>query len=210
MRILTAAFAAVAIAASAIAGPATAADIATFTPENVKAIVADAGGTNITTESSDGITFINFEWNGLPFSYSIRLCDSKGAGGCVGLLMAIGLQTEESYSLETLNTFNRNVALATVVQIDAKTIAFGRFVVSAGGITSDNVKANMVLVGIAPELFVRLLKSQVVASTDPAASGKTLPVNMPAPSAPKAIRLTPKAMNSIMDEEALGKLNLKK
>jgi hypothetical protein len=45
-----------------------------------------------------------------------------------------------------------------------------------------------------------------VASADPAASGKTLPVNMPAPAEPKAIRLAPKAMNSIMEEDTLGKL----
>ena len=210
MRFLTAAIAAGAIAASAIAGPATAADLTTFTPENVKAIVADAGGTNITQESADGTTFINFEMGGLPFSYSIRLCDPKGAGGCVGLLMAIGFQTEEDYSLSLLNSFNRNVPIATVVQVDAKTIAFGRFVVSAGGISSENVKANMALVMIAPELFARHLKSQVVASADPAASGKTLPVTMPAPVAPKAIRLAPKAVNSIMEEDTLSKLTLKK
>lgn len=210
MRFLTAAFAAVAIAASAIAGPAMAADLTTFTPENVKAIVTEAGGTNVTQEASDGVTFINFEMGGLPYSYSIRLCDPKGAGGCVGLLMAIGFEMEQGYTLDTLNSFNRNVPLATVVQIDSKTIAFGRFVVSLGGISAENIKANMALVSIAPELFARHLKSQVVASADPAASGKTLPVNMPTPTAPKAIRLTPNAVTSIMEEDTLDKLKPKK
>ncbi len=211
MRFLTAASAAVAIAATAIAGPATAADVTSFTQENVKAVVTEAGGTNITQEVIEGIPFTQFELGGIPFTYSIHLCDKK-SGACIGLMMATAFQSEAG--LSTLNSFNKTIPFATVVQIDAIKIGFGRFMTSAGGVSLDNVKMNMGLHMIAPQLFAEHLKSEVVASADPAKAGKeVLPVNMPAPVAPKAVRLSPKdmnAINAIIDQDVLSKLKSKK
>lgn len=201
MRLMTAA--AFALAASAVAPSATAANVATFTAENVKAMVTESGGSNVKSETAEGITFVHFELNGVPFTYSLQLCDPKGKGGCAGLLMAIGVALDQPYSLDTLNSFNRAIPLVTVVQIDAKTIAFGRFAVAVGGMSSENFKANMQMVAVGPELFVRHLRSQVVASTG--AEGQAVPVSATSEAAPTPVRLSPQAISAIVDEELLKK-----
>ena len=89
MRFVTAAVAALAV--SAIAPSAMAANVASFTAENVKTMVTEAGGSNVTSQTAQGITFVNFDLNGLPFTYSLQLCDPKGKTGCAGILMAIGV-----------------------------------------------------------------------------------------------------------------------
>jgi hypothetical protein len=211
MRNLTVALAAGAIAVSAIAAPATAADITTFTSENVKAIIAEAGGTNISQETIEGTSFTRFEMGGMPFTYSTHLCDKK-TGACIGLMMAIGFQMETTYSLSTINGFNKTIPFATAVQIDANKIGFGRFITSAGGIGTDNVKTNMGLHMIAPQLFMEYVKSEVVASADPAAAGKIAPVSMSTetPTASKAVLLSARDMNLIADKDVLNKLKLPK
>jgi hypothetical protein len=207
MRILTA-LAAGAIAAFAISAPATAATITTFTPEVVKTIVTEAGGTNITQETAEGISFTSFELGGIPFTYSIQGCDPKA--GCVALVMVAAFETEVDYNLNTINGFNLKVPFATVVKIKANQIAFGRFLVSIGGITTDNIKANMGFHMLAPELFSRHAASEVVASIDATTAGKTMPVAVTAPVAPKAIRLAPKDMKVILDQDILSKIKLPK
>jgi hypothetical protein len=204
MRFVTAAVAALAM--SAFASSAMAANVASFTAENVKAMVTEAGGSNVTSQTAQGITFVNFDLNGLPFTYSLQLCDPKGKAGCAGILMAIGVALDKPYSLDTLNGFNRDIPLVTVVQLDAKTVAFGRFAVSLGGMSSENFKANMQMVAVGPELFARHLKGQVVASTGTA--GQTVPVSATPEAEPKPIRLSPQAMSSLIDEDLLKKLNV--
>lgn len=203
MRLVTAAVAALAV--SAIAPSAMAANVASFTADNVKAMVTEAGGSNVTSQTAEGITFVNFDLNGLPFTYSLQLCDPKGKAGCAGILMAIGVALDQPYSLETLNSFNRDIPLVTVVQLDAKTVAFGRFAVSLGGMSSENFKANMQMVAVGPELFVRHLKGQVVAGAG--TTGQAVPVSATPEAAPKAIRLSPQAMSSLVDEDLLKKLH---
>ena len=204
MRLVTAAVAALAV--SAIAPSAMAANVASFTADNVKTMVTEAGGSNVTSQTAQGITFVNFDLNGLPFTYSLQLCDPKGKAGCAGILMAIGVALDQPYGLETLNSFNRDIPLVTVVQLDAKTVAFGRFAVSLGGMSSENFKANMQMVAVGPELFVRHLKGQVVAGAG--TTGQAVPVSATPEAAPKAIRLSPQAMSRLVDEDLLKKLNV--
>lgn len=206
MRLVTT-VAAFSLAVFAIASSAMAASVASFTADNVKTMVTEAGGSNVTSQTAEGITFVNFDLNGLPFTYSLQLCDPKGKAGCAGILMAIGVALDQPYGLETLNSFNRDIPLVTVVQLDAKTVAFGRFAVSLGGMSSENFKANMQMVAVGPELFVRHLKGQVVASTG--TEGQAVPVSATPEAAPKAIRLSPQAMSRLVDEDLLKKLNVK-
>lgn len=205
MRFLTAA---AALALTATAPLASAAEVKGFTVDNVKSLIAEGGGSNIAAHTVEGTQMVTFEMGGLPFAYTLQLCDTKGSGACAGLLMAIGMEVDKPYSLEALNAFNRDIAAVTVVQLDAKTIAFGRFVIAVGGINSENFKANMQFVGVAPELFVRHQASQVVASTD---KGQATTVSAPTTpaTAPKAVPLSAKAIGRMIDQELLGKLGQK-
>ena len=171
MRRFLSAIAALALAAASLPAPAQSADtanITAFTVENVSSIITEVGGTKIEVNKDADVTFINFELGGHTYSYSIRTCDiSPEVPGCLGLLMAIGYGMEPPYSLETFNGFNQVFPLVTAVKIDSKTLAFGRYVFSAGGLTRNNIAANMGLVIGAPQAFASYLKSQVIASGAP-------------------------------------------
>jgi hypothetical protein len=190
------------LALFAITPSATAANVASFTAENVKTMVTEAGGSNV----KSGLTFVNFDLNGVPFTYSLQLCDPKGKTGCAGVLMAIGVSLDKAPSLETLNSFNRSIPLVTVVQLDSKTVAFGRFAVAVGGMSSENIKANKQIVAVGPELFVRHIKSHVIAGAG--TQGQAVTVSTAPEEAPKPIALSPQAMSQLVDESILKKLNV--
>jgi len=204
MRLVTATAATFVLAVSAPS--AMAANVATFTAENVKAMVTEAGGSNVKSQTADGLTFVNFDLNGVPFTYSLQLCDPKGKAGCAGVLMAIGVSLDKAPSLETLNSFNRSIPLVTVVQLDSKTVAFGRFAVALGGMSSENFKANMQMVAVGPELFVRHVKGQVIAGAG--TQGQAVTVSATPEAAPKPISLSPQAMSQLVDEGILKTLNV--
>ncbi len=168
MRRFLSVIAALALAAASLPAPAYAADaanITAFTVENVSSIITEVGGTKIEVSKDADVTFINFELGGHTYSYSIRTCDiAPEVPGCLGLLMAIGFGMDTPYSLETFNGFNQSFPLVTAVRIDSKTLAFGRYVFSAGGLTRNNIAGNMGLVIGAPQAFAAYLKSQVIAS----------------------------------------------
>lgn len=168
MRRFLFAIAALALVAAGLPAPAQSADtadISAFTVENVSSIITEVGGTKIEVNKDADVTFINFELGGQTYSYSIRTCDvSPKVPGCLGLLMAIGFSMETPHSLETFNGFNQSFPLVTAVRVDSKTLAFGRYVFSAGGLTRNNIAGNMGLVIGAPQAFAAYLKSQVVAS----------------------------------------------
>lgn len=207
MRNFTAAVAAfvfgvAALSSLALPQAARAETITDFTPENVSAILTEVGATNIKPGLQDGVTFINFELGGLPYSYSIRLCNvaAELGPGCLGLLMAIGFEMPDKISLEIFNSFNRKWPLATSVKIDDKTMALGRFMFSPGGVSRENLKANIALLTGAPEAFRTHLSSQVVASLQ---QGQPQFTRVSTGGALRPIRLSPKDIAHLMDDRAV-------
>ena len=201
MRRIYSAIAALALAAAILPAPAQAADaadIAAFTVENVSSIITEVGGTKIEINKDGDVTFINFELGGQTYSYSIRTCDiAPEVPGCLGLLMAIGFSMESPYALETFNGFNQSFPLVTAVRIDSKTLAFGRYVFSAGGLTRNNIAANMGLVIGAPQAFAAYLKSQVIASRTPGNANLSLPDGV---TGMRPVKLTPAQVRGLLDD----------
>jgi len=209
MRFFTAAVAALAFGAAAALSPvsiqpaqAQSALLNDFTAENVSAVLTELGATNIKTSQNDGITFLNFELGGLPQSYSIRLCNLSAelGPGCLGLLMAIGFETPDKINLDVFNSFNRKWPLATSVKIDDKTMALGRFIFSPGGVSRENLKANIALLMGAPEAFNTHLKSQLVASLELSQPTFT---HIGTGGAFRSIRLSPQQLVQFMDDKAV-------
>jgi hypothetical protein len=184
-------------ATTAMALTASAAPITTFTSENVKAIVTAAGGTNIKTESTDGVPYVNFDYQGLKYSASIRFCDKGTTKNCQGLLLAIGFEADPADTLETINSFNYGLPMVTAVKPDANTLAFGRFVTSIGGIQDSNVAANLGMLVASPSIYAEFRKTQVVASTG---AGATVMLSQNAGPAPalKPVQLTPEQLTGLM------------
>jgi hypothetical protein len=122
--------------------------------------------------------------------------------------MAIGFTATERDTVEVFNNFNKTVGFLTAVKLDSNTMAFGRFVVALGGITKENVAANLGLLTIAPELYGEFMKSQVVASTGPA--GQVL-LSQPnaAPAALQPVALTVEQVKAMTDDALAAKAKSK-
>lgn len=176
--------------ASVLSVSATAAPLASFTNDNVKAILAGVGATGVELQSSDGVQFINFDYKGLKYSTSIRFCDANTQKNCTALFIAVGFEADGADTLDTVNAFNGGFPIATVFKPDQQTIVFGRLVTALGGVDASNVAANIGLVVAGPQVYNEFRKSQVVASTG---VGGTMLLSQGAAPAPalKPVRLTP-------------------
>lgn len=205
MRILSA-LAAVLMFLSLPAG-ASAADLTVFTADEVMAIVTASGGTNVERKDVDGQTIVIFDLGGKRYVFSLDLCQKEDTSKCLGLLMAVGFKASEIETLEMLNNFNKSVGFLTAVKLDSGTIAFGRFVVSVGGITRENVAANLALLTLAQEVYVAFAKSQVVASSG--AGGQVLLSQPNTPPALQPVALTPEQVKSMVDDAWAAKVNFK-
>lgn len=202
MRIVTAALAALLLLAMSVR--AQAANIDVFTSQEVAAIIAEAGGTDVQVAEGNGLTYINFKIGAQPYSYSLRLCDNTDKTKCAGLLMAMGFQMEPGFNLELFNNFNASVPFLTAVKLNNELMAFGRFVVSLGGVTRENVKSNMAFLALAPQLFMEFQKSQIVASIGP--DGKPVAGMTPPKLVP--VKLTSEQMKRLMDDALVAKVKL--
>lgn len=177
-------------AVSLLSMSATAAPLASFTKDNVKAVLAGVGATGIEEQTSDGVQFINFDYKGLKYSTSIRFCDANTQKNCTALFIAVGFEADGADTLDTVNAFNGGFPIATVFKPDQQTIVFGRLVTALGGVDASNVAANIGLVVAGPQVYNEFRKSQVVASTG---VGGTMLLSQGAAPAPalKPVRLTP-------------------
>jgi hypothetical protein len=195
--------AAVAAAQSTFTTAAPSPPITHFTVENVSEAVRELGATNVSTARHESVSFVNFDYNGLPFSYSIRICDAAPelGPGCVGLLMAIGIDlSDQPRPLELVNSFNRSFPMVTAVIFDDKKLALGRFMFSVGGLSKDNLKANIALFAAAPAIFAKHVQSQLVASAE---SGPARFTRVSAGLSLRPVHLAPQEINRYVDEKAL-------
>lgn len=184
-----------AIAATALLGfQAHAATIDTFNLNTASAILAASGGKNIKSEVIDNTTFINFDLDGLTYSTSLRLCSDDKSKGCLGFLLAVAFEADGTDTLDIVNQFNANAPWETAVKVDSKTIAFGRFVLAAGGIEPANVAGNLELLKLAPELYFKFKKQSVVASNGP---GNTAVLSMPMGANGQNITMRPVKLNAV-------------
>lgn len=184
-------------ATTALVLSASAAPITSFTGDNVKAMLTDAGATNIKSETNAGVPFVNFEYQGLKYSASIRFCEKGTTKNCQGLLFAIGFEADAADTLDTINAFNFGLPMVTAVKPDASTLAFGRFVTSIGGIQDSNVAANLGMLVATPQIYSDFRKTQVVASSGAGATVMLSQGSSPAP-ALKSKELTAEQISGLM------------
>jgi hypothetical protein len=204
MRILSAALAALMFCS--LPAPGLAADIKLFTAQEVVAILNEAGATDVQRDDGEGVSFISFKFGDQPYSFSLRLCDKNDRGRCGGLLMAAAYRMSPQHNVELFNSFNRSVPFLTAVKLDSGVMAFGRFVIALGGVSRDNVKANIDFLRLAPELFLSFEKSQVIASAGTGAAQLSQVDAGPAKLVPVA--LTRAEAARLMDEALLANTKL--
>lgn len=136
-----------------------------FTVDFVKEVAADLGGTNVTepTDTDTGRKAVKFELSGLPIIGIIDGCG--GTTECKGLIIVVAFKRGElAIPLNVVNEFNGKNPFVHVTLHDPDIVAIGHAMISVGGVTKENVKANVMetLSGVAR--FASVMNSQLTAS----------------------------------------------
>lgn len=159
--LLAAAFAAAAFASA----PAQAADILTaLTSQRLTAMLQAAGATQIATEKpQDGVEIVTFnDGNG---GVNLILLDCQ-AGSCPTLQMSVAFEKDAKYTLTALNGYNATYLNAQAAVLPNGNVVLARLYSTLGGVTEDNLKANLAIFLQAPTVFENHINAQVTAAVD--------------------------------------------
>lgn len=118
-----------------------------FTPAHVAKALADLGvqgATTRTQQTNAGKSFdvVSFEVAGTKHIGILTACTS--AKGCLGLeLLTIWAEAGKNANRISLNSFNAAFSFGKAFIGPSDTLVFTRYAISDGGVTSDNLKANI-------------------------------------------------------------------
>lgn len=152
-------------AATAYAPAALAADVMThFTVDRMTAMLKAAGATEIETKKPEpAVEIITF--NDGKGTVNMILLDCA-AQGCSSMQLGVFFEKDDRYSLSALNSYNAVYLNAQAALLKSGNVTLVRLVVADGGITEDNVKANLQIFLDAPALFEKTIQGQVTTSLD--------------------------------------------
>lgn len=176
---------------------ASAAQMTSFTTGNVSAIMQATGATNIAAGTDSGVPFVDFDYKGVSFRATMRLCDEGTTTNCEGVLFAAAFESDAADTLDVVNGFNAGFPILTAAKPDSKTLAFTRFVLATGGIQDVNVAGNFGLLVAAPSMYAEFRKSQVVAMNGVGGVALLSQPTGPAP-ALKPVRLSAEQWKHVM------------
>lgn len=163
-KIVLSAIAAFAFAAASIV-PASAADtMARLSSAKMSALLTAAGATQVeVSKPENGIELVKFNDGTGTVNLVMSQC---AADGCEVMQMTIFFDKEESktVSLATVNSFNAKVLNAQAALLSSGELALIDLFVTTGGVTEENVMANVVVFLQSPKLLADHLKSENIAS----------------------------------------------
>lgn len=136
----------------------------TFSLDFLKEVAAGLNGTNLAEgDAGEGRKALKFETSGLPVVTIIDACtDGKD---CKGLIIMVAFKrSEQGIPLNVVNDFNGKNPFVTVSLHEPDLVAVGHAMISVGGVTRDNVMANVVELQAGVAKFVGTVRSQLVAS----------------------------------------------
>ncbi|MEQ1863389.1 MAG: YbjN domain-containing protein [Micropepsaceae bacterium] len=162
-NLLLSAAAAFAMTAASIL-PASADTLARVSPAKMAALLTAAGATQVeVAKPQDGIELVKFNDGTGTVNLVLSQCN---ADGCEVMQMTIFFDKEESktVSLATVNSFNAKVLNAQAALLSSGELALIDLFVTTGGVTEENVMANVVIFLQSPKLLADHLKSENIAS----------------------------------------------
>jgi hypothetical protein len=136
----------------------------TFSIEYLKEVAADLSATNLVEgDAGEGRKALKFETNGLPVVTIIDACtDGKD---CKGLIIMVAFKRgEQGIPLNVVNEFNGKHPFVTASLHEPDIAVVSHAMISVGGVTRENVKANVQELQAGVAKFVSTVRSQLVAS----------------------------------------------
>jgi hypothetical protein len=145
--------------------------VTSFTPDQVTQVVTALGGSDFETKTTDsGLKILHFKAYDLHYTLVFKVCKPD----CLGLLMLINFSTEGvKVTTDMLNEFNTRFDYAAA-SLEKDQAILTRYVIADGGITTDNISANISNFFYAPKVLIDFIKSkQTVAYMPPASQSQT-------------------------------------
>ena len=134
--------------------------------ENVSALVTEIGGQQVEVRGSDGKKSVIFRDGGIPYVLTPTAC-VQTLGKCVGLSMIVLVDNSKSaFSLETLDTANRENGLLSFFREGNDKFVVGRIAVVDGGVTKKNLANEIALFVVSFQEAMKKMSSQTIASVN--------------------------------------------
>jgi len=136
----------------------------TLTAEAVGSLVAELGGKEVEIRDLEGGKVVIFVDAGIPYQLSVAGCESI-PGKCISLVMLVFVETGASgITTDMVNSGNLEEFFITSLKVDDKTMAFGRGLLVAGGVTRRNLAMNIGVYANRTGEALKHFASKVVAS----------------------------------------------
>lgn len=115
-----------------------------FNRTNVEKALKELGATDIKFKNDSSLQVFSYRYN--TISYGAALSGCKTEKECLALWStAVYAADSKPYDLKAVNGFNNKNTLVSAVVLKDGRLGVGRQIVSAGGVTMDNVKFNVTL-----------------------------------------------------------------
>jgi hypothetical protein len=151
-----------------------------LTSDRLSNVLKAAGATQVeVTKPEAGVEVVTFNDGTGTVNLVLMEC---AADGCGVLQMSIIFEKDARFTLSALNSFNATYLNAQAAVMPSGNIGLIDLYVPAGGVTENNLRANLAIYLESPKLFEQHIQSQVTASADK--PGTATPV-----AAPKALAL---------------------
>jgi hypothetical protein len=140
-------------------------------------VLKAAGATQVeVTKPEAGVEVVTFNDGTGTVNLVLMECT---ADGCGALQMSVIFEKDARFTLSALNSFNATYLNAQAAVMTSGNIGLMDLYVPAGGVTENNLRANLAVFLESPQLFEKHLQSQVTASADK--PGAAAPVAAPKP-----------------------------
>lgn len=183
--------AAAAVAATAVfSTQANAAGLMTkMTSQGLSDMLTAAGATEVKiTKPEAGVEIVSANDGSGTMNFVLLNC---AADGCPSLQMTAMFNKDDRFTLAAVNGYNYSYLNAHASLSPSGEVLLVRHFVSLGGVTEDNLKANIAIFALSPDQFSKHILSQVTASLDkptmkpasaePAKALKPSTLKLPAP-----------------------------
>jgi hypothetical protein len=150
--------------------------VANLTSDKLAKILSAATGKEgKITKPEAGVEVVTIrETDGADYDYVLSECTAQG---CPDLQMNMFFNKDDSFNLGLVNSYNGKALNASAFLSPENRVYLVRHVVLQGGVTEENIKANIKIFLAAPDLFIEHVASQQTASAAPGVTPVAAPTS---------------------------------
>jgi hypothetical protein len=154
--------------------------ITAFNEANLKDLIVSVGGTEVSLQKTDKITFYKYKIDGRTYLTFLDPCSEGETVACGGI--QIGASFSGTFALESVNRFNSLLPMGRAHLTQAGTLVSTRYLTAMDGVTQEHLKSELKsLFTITDAMVVFFSKSGTVASAPPSTARLSFTPGTPSP-----------------------------